>query len=76
MFPTGNNAQTDTAVVTLQVPVLKDGDANDFVLDALQTILLQLAQPFAWLDTNYSISAAQAAAYGQSIIDTMTIVWL
>lgn len=75
MFPTGNNPQTDVATVTLSVPVKHDGDANDFILDALTSQLNYLTNPSAWNDTSYSVSATDAAVYAQSMLDSMSIVW-
>lgn len=75
MFPTGNNTQDDIATVTLSVPVKHDGDANDFILDALVSQLNYLTNPTAWNDTSYSVSATDAAAYAQTMFDSMSIVW-
>lgn len=75
MFSTGNTAQTDTATVTLSVPVIHDGEANDYVLDALVACLTALASPFSWNSTGYTETQADAAANGQSMLDSMTIVW-
>lgn len=76
MFPTGNQFQTDSALVTVTVPVLKDGDANDFMLDAVVTSLQALARPSTWNALDYTIDANQAALYGQMIVDSLTITWL
>lgn len=74
-YSTGNSAQTDVATITLSVPVIHDGEANDFVLDALQSFLNYIASPNAWNPDGYTQTADDAAAYGQAMLDSLVIVW-
>lgn len=74
-YPTGNTPQTDSATVTLTVPVVVDGEANDFLLDALTAFLVSLTSPKAWDCQNYSVSCVDAAADAQTMLDSMTIAW-
>lgn len=74
-YSTGNSAQPDLATVTLSVPVIHDGEANDYLMDCLTSFLNQMASPFNWNADNYTQTADDAAAYGQVILDSMSIVW-
>lgn len=74
-YATGNSAQTDIATITLSVPVIHDGEANDYVLDALTSFLNYIASPDAWNPSGYTQTADDAAANGQTVLDSLTIVW-
>lgn len=73
IYPTGDLAQPDTVTLTLTVPVLKDNTANDYILSAITGQLLYLTNPYAWRDTDYTITAEQAAAMALSVFNSMTI---
>lgn len=74
-YPTGNTPQTDSAIITLTCPVVVDGEANDFLLDALTAFLISLTSPNAWDCQNYAVSCTDAAADAQTMLDSMAISW-
>jgi len=73
MYPTGNVAQTGTITMTLTVPVINDGLSNDFLLAAIRSQLNFLADPSSWDDVGFTVTADEAAAYGQSMVDSIVL---
>lgn len=73
MYPTGDVAQTDTAHCTIDIPCIRDGLSNDFILAAVREQLSVLTDPGYWDDRGYAITAAAAAAYAQAAYDTFTV---
>jgi hypothetical protein len=57
----------------MTVPVINDGISNDFVLAAVRAQLNALADASIWDDTDFTVSADAAAAYAQSMVDSITL---